>query len=72
MLSFTDVLALWPSLSALAGDIGVPYGVAKQWRMRNSIPPEHWQALIAAAKERRIAGVTADALTAIAARRKAA
>lgn len=69
MQTFADVLALWPSLSELATDLGVPYGVAKQWRMRNSIPAEYWQALTAAARDRGIEGITADVLADIAARR---
>lgn len=69
MESFVDVIALWPSLSALADDLGLPYGVVKQWRMRNSIPAERWQSLIAAAQVRDIAGITADSLAALAARR---
>ena len=69
MRSFVEVLSLWPSLTVLASDLGLPYGVVKQWRLRNSIPPAHWQAIVAAAQGRGIAGVTVEALAALAARR---
>lgn len=67
MVSFLAVLALWPSLSDLAGDLGLPYGVVKQWRRRNSIPADKWQALVLAAQGRGFEHVTTDLLASIAA-----
>lgn len=66
MLTFADVIALWASLSALAADLGVPYGVVKQWRRRNSIPADRWAGVVAAAQKRGFETVTADRLMAIA------
>lgn len=59
-----DIIALWPSLTAYAADVGIPYGTAKQQRRRNSISPDHWPAVVAKAAERGLAGVTTDLLVA--------
>jgi hypothetical protein len=72
MNSFSEVLALWPTLSELAADLDLPYGVVKQWRRRNSIPSDKWQALVLAAQRRGHRRITAELLTSIAARRPAA
>lgn len=66
METFGDVIALWPSLSDLAGDAGVTYGVAKQWRWRDSIPAAHWAALVDAARNRGFSEVTTERLAEIA------
>ncbi len=55
--NFEEVIRAWPSISDLAAGVGQPYGVVKQWRMRNSIPARHWNALIADAQRRGIEGV---------------
>jgi hypothetical protein len=55
--TFESVIRAWPSLSDLAAGVGQPYGVVKQWRMRNSIPSRHWNALIADANRRGITGI---------------
>jgi hypothetical protein len=70
MESFADVINLWPSLSRFAADVGVSYGVAKQWRRRNSIPSERWAELLWAAELRAIDGLSANLLTKIAARKQ--
>ena len=36
----------------MAADIGVAGGTVRQWRNRNSIPPEYWPAIINAAAQR--------------------
>lgn len=69
---FRAVIDLWPSCAEFARDIDAPYNTAAAWYGRNSIPPEHWAAIIVAAERRGFEGVTAEALTAIAANRKAA
>jgi hypothetical protein len=51
--------------------IGVSRNHAGAMKTRGSIPPEYWPALIAAAKERGIEGVTAESLMEIAARNAA-
>ncbi len=65
MGSFSDVIALWPSLADFAAEVGVPYGHAKQWRMRDSIPAARWTALVEAA-ERRGVHLTTERLAQIA------
>jgi hypothetical protein len=62
-VTFEAVIRAWPSLSDLAAGVGQPYGVVKQWRMRNSIPSRHWNALIADAEHRGIAGINLGLLT---------
>lgn len=66
METFVAVIELWPSIGDFAREVGVSYGLAKQWRMRNSIPAAHWQRVIGAAQERGFEGVTAERLTEIA------
>jgi hypothetical protein len=58
-----DVIDRWPSLRCFAGDIGVPYGTAKQMRRRNSIPDEYRAAVVEKAIARGIDGVTFELLT---------
>ena len=65
--SFADVIDLWPSAEALAGDIGVRPGLPPVWKHRRAIPSKHWLAVAEAAARRGIAGVTVDALAALAA-----
>jgi hypothetical protein len=47
--------------AALAADIRQKYETVKKWRQRNSIPHEHWPALIVAAKAKG-KDLSADAL----------
>ncbi len=63
LVTFEDVIRAWPSLSDLAAGVGQPYGVVKQWRMRNSIPSRHWNALLADAERRGITGINRELLT---------
>ena len=69
---FRAAIDLWPSCAEFARDIDAPYNTAAAWYGRNSIPPEHWAAIIAAAEKRDFDGVSAAALTAMAARKRAA
>lgn len=59
------IINAWPSYADLALDMGVNYPVVKQWAHRNSIPPAHFESLVAAARRRRISGVTLAALHAL-------
>lgn len=70
--SFSAIIELWPTLGALADDLGVGYESAKAYKRRDSIPPEHWETLVAAARRRQIEGVSLESLAALAAKRKAA
>ena len=47
-----QIIARWPSVAALAEDIGVPRHIVYRWRLRDSIAAEHDVALVAAAKRR--------------------
>jgi hypothetical protein len=69
-VTFEDVIRAWPSISDLATAVGQPYGVVKQWRMRNSIPSGHWNALVADAERRGIAGINMQLLGDLAEARK--
>ena len=58
METFIEVIDLWPSVMDLAVDAGVEYPRAQSWRQRDNIPPKHWNAVIAAARRRKIRGVS--------------
>jgi hypothetical protein len=68
------VLALWPSLEAIADDlsgIGVTLPAVRKWPQRGRIPSEYWLALVQSAAERGIDGVTFEKLADIHAKRPA-
>ena len=52
----------WPTFAAFARAVGVEWGTAQQWRLRGSIPPKYWAAIVAAAEADKIKGVTINAL----------
>jgi hypothetical protein len=58
----SDIISKWPSLAEFAADAGVSYEAAKKMRSRNSIPVEHWPAIISGASDREIEGVSSDGL----------
>ena len=60
--SFCGVIGRWQTLCAFAGDIGVSQNTAKKMRQRNSIAPEHWASVVAAAKQRDYRDITLDLL----------
>lgn len=59
---FRPLLALFPSVRAMARDIGVPAGTARAWVPRDSVPPEYWDRIAAYARAKGIKGVTLSAL----------
>lgn len=61
-MTHADIINLWPSLAEFAADLSVAYGTAKAMRRRKSIPATYWPAIIKAAADREIAGVTLEAL----------
>lgn len=65
------MIGFWPSLAVFAADIGVEYGHAKRQKARNSIPDAYRPAVVAAARRRKIPGVTFKTLTISAARFRA-
>lgn len=50
-----SIFALWPSVAALASDIGEPYPTVNAWKQRGSIPAKHDIKLVSAAEARGIA-----------------
>ncbi len=68
--SFRTVIELWPSREALASDLQVRASAVSKWWQRDSIPAERWSSLLetGVAKSK---GVTAETLTALAARESA-
>lgn len=68
---FSQILKLWPSASALAGDLGVKEVTARMWRQRG-IPSVYWLSIVRAAEKRRLKGVTLETLARLSAKRRAA
>ncbi len=60
--SFPELLKLWPTISALAEDLGVKYLTARGWQQRGAVPAEYWLGLVASAEKRDIEGVTLELL----------
>ena len=65
-MDFTDIINLFPSMSALAREMKVPYVNVKRWRQRNFIPCEHWFSLIKAARKWELPFITAEVLVMLA------
>ena len=60
METFAAVIDSWPTVVAFATDTGTDLATAYKWKQRNRIPAKAWGGVIAAAKRRKIKGVTAD------------
>ena len=58
MKTFVEIIDRWPSMSALAADLGVPYVNVQIMRFRDSIAAEHWSLIEEKAIARGIDGVT--------------
>jgi len=65
MNSHRQIIDLWPDRAAFAREVGVKYQTARQWYIRNSIPPEHWCEICHAAKKREFEQITTDLLATI-------
>lgn len=48
--TFRDIIELWPSPDALAGELGAKAETVRKWRQRESIPAEWWVPVIEAGK----------------------
>jgi predicted acetyltransferase len=69
--SFRSLIELWPSREAMAEEIGgVNRSQVSKWWKRDSIPSEYWASVLRAPRVRE-AGISADLLTALAAREEA-
>jgi uncharacterized protein YjcR len=65
--SFREIIGLWDSPETLATELGAKVETVRKWRQRNNIPAEWWASIIEAAKARG-QSLTADQMTALAAR----
>lgn len=59
----SDLISRWPTIAAFAAAVGCGYEAARKMRDRESIAPEHWQRVIAAAAAHQVPGVTLEWLT---------
>lgn len=59
---FRGVIALWPSRSTLAADLGEAHWLVEAWHRKNSIPPRWFDPVTRAAIKRDIEGVSNDSL----------
>ena len=66
MQNFTDIIQAFGGPTKMAQAIEIPPGHAQTMKNRNSIPAAYWPAIVRAARERRIRGVTHEALAGIA------
>ena len=64
--TFSDVIGLWPTSRDLANALGVEPEAVRNWKARNSIPPEYWVELVDAADRAGIEGIDADHLAGLA------
>lgn len=62
-IGFSDLIRQW-GIAEFAGAIGIGYDLAASMARRNSIPPAHWPAVIAASVKRGSA-LTADDLVSL-------
>lgn len=57
-------------MRVLADDLALPYHTVASWLRRDSVDPGHWEAIAAAAKTRKLRGVTYAKFRAVAAARR--
>ncbi len=74
MHSFSDIINAWPEPApvTLATDLGEEPATIRQCRLRDALPPHYWRRAVAAARRRRLRGVTLQKLAEIAERKAAA
>lgn len=53
-MTHKHLIDLWPSIAALAADMGKPFSTVRNWRDRDRIPMEYWVAFVNAAQDRDI------------------
>jgi hypothetical protein len=71
MTSFREIISLWPTPDALAGEIGEKPWTVRKWKQRDRIPSSAWMAVAAAAAQRGH-DVTAEQMARLVAREVAA
>lgn len=47
--SIKEIFQIWESLAQMARELGIEYQTVCKWQQRGRIPPESWDAVIAAA-----------------------
>lgn len=68
LASFRAVIELWPSREAMASDVGASNWAVIKWWGRDNIPSEWWRDVLSS-DVARSAGVTAETLADLAARK---
>ncbi|WP_353884631.1 carph-isopro domain-containing protein [uncultured Pleomorphomonas sp.] len=51
---------LWGAVAEFARAVGVKYQTARKWRERGCIPMEHWPAVVAASRKKRVRGISLE------------
>ena len=69
MNTVKELIAKWPSVEEFAEDLGISPMGAYAMSHRNRIDAKHWVRLVQSARERRITGITYQALAEMADRR---
>lgn len=69
--TFAEVIALWPTMVAMAADLGVEEGEPRKWKHRGQIPAHHFQPLLRAAERRGFRDVNLGVLLDLTAQRAA-
>lgn len=67
--SFADVINRWKTAEELGGDINEKGGTVRAWRARDTLPPETWNRVIAAAARRGFSDITHELLATLAERK---
>jgi hypothetical protein len=60
MRALVDIFGIWDSLGDLAREIGRKYNTVCKWQQAGRIPPEHWDAVIGAARRKNVVITTAQ------------
>lgn len=63
-MTHSEMLNAWQDDRTLAEDMGVAYHRARDWRRRNSIPPQYWPKFVCLCESRGIEGVSLETLVA--------
>ncbi len=72
MKTFQEVIDAWPTIKALADDLGTSDGHVRTMRARNSIPSGFWAIVVEKAAMRGHQGITLEVLAAAAHAKRAA
>jgi hypothetical protein len=65
--TFREVISLWPSIEAMAEDVGAKEPAVRKWQQRDRIPADYWFS-VAGAANRRGETISVEKLAEIAAR----